>query len=71
MHLDAVKAVQDAGEADFIRLVSLALQFSCVFFIGGTILLCGQDFMSKVIFIFSSFFSLTEFSNCCLVICIF
>lgn len=54
--LDAVKAMQESGEADFIRLVSLGLQFSCFFFIRGTILLCGQDFMSKVIFIFSSLF---------------
>lgn len=31
MHLDVVKAMQDAGETDFIRLVSLGLQFSWFF----------------------------------------
>lgn len=58
VHLDVAKAMQDAEEADFIRLVSLELQFSWYFFIGGAILLCGQGFMSKVIFIFSSLFFL-------------
>lgn len=45
--------------------------FMC-FFIGGITLLCGQDFVSVQLFSFSEvFFSLIEFRNCYLVICIF
>lgn len=45
MHLDAAKATQDVGEADFLRLVHLGLLVLCLF-IAGPILLHDQDFMS-------------------------
>lgn len=66
MHLDAAKAVPAVGEANFLMLVCLGLLFSC-FFRNRNHAVVRSGFYVLSYLLFSSFFSLIEFSNCSLV----
>lgn len=71
MHLDAAKATQDAGEADFLRLVCLCLLFSCFFHSRNHPVAWVGFYVISYFHFLKFFFNITEFCNCCLVIFVF